>query len=64
MRRQETSGDMTAPAALECELGGPLKTYFDDLIAGPAPDRLVKLTEALELALEQGRLPCRAGRRS
>jgi hypothetical protein len=37
--------------------GDQLKHYFDDLTSGPVPDRLTRLTEALEQALERGDLP-------
>ena len=43
-------------------LGTRLKVYFDGLTAGPVPDHLLKLTEALEAAFERGDLKC--GRRS
>ena len=46
-------------ASLEQPLGDQLKTYFDDLTAGPVPDRLLRLTEALEAAFERGELQCR-----
>ena len=45
-------------ASLEQPLGDQLKTYFDNLTAGPAPDRLLRLTEALEAAFERGELQC------
>ena len=43
-------------------LGDPLKVYFDGLTAGPVPDHLLQLTEALEAAFDRGDLKC--GRRS
>ncbi len=43
---------------LEEVLGDQLKTYFDSLTAGPVPDRLLRLTEALEAAFERGELKC------
>ena len=48
---------------VEEALGVKLKTYFDDLTSGPAPDGLMRLTEALDLAFERGDLGC-CGRRS
>ncbi len=45
-------------AALEQPLGDQLKTYFDSLMAGPVPDRLLRLTEDLEAAFERGDLRC------
>ncbi len=53
-------------ASLEQPLGDQLKTYFDGLTAGPVPDRLLRLTEALEAAFERGELQCgdRASRRT
>ena len=45
-------------ASLEQPLGDQLKTYFDSLTAGPVPDRLLRLTEALEAAFERGELQC------
>ena len=45
-------------AAIEEPLGDQLKTYFDKLTAGPVPDRLLRLTEALEAAFERGELRC------
>ena len=45
-------------ASLEQPLGDQLKTYFDSLVAGPVPDRLLRLTEALEAAFERGELQC------
>ena len=47
-----------AVAAIEEPLGDQLKTYFDKLTAGPVPDRLLRLTEALEAAFERGELRC------
>ncbi len=43
-------------ATAEQPFGDQLKTYFDDLTAGPIPDRLARLTEALEQAFERGEL--------
>ena len=51
------SGEPLAPP-----LATRLKMYFDGLTAGPVPDHLLQLTEALEAALERGDLKC--GRRS
>ncbi|WP_174299573.1 NepR family anti-sigma factor [Caulobacter sp. S45] len=45
-------------AFLEQPLGDQLKTYFDSLTSGPVPDRLLRLTEALEAAFERGDLQC------
>ena len=45
-------------ASLEQPLGDQLKSYFDSLTAGPVPDRLLRLTEALEAAFERGELQC------
>ncbi len=47
-------------------LGTRLKSFFDDVtVSSPMPDRLVKLADALEVALERGELRGRrdAGRR-
>ncbi len=41
-------------------LGVQLKCYFDGLTQGPVPDRLLRLTEQLEAALERGELRCGA----
>jgi hypothetical protein len=46
--------DTTADAAL----GDQLKSYFDDIVAGPVPDRLLKLTDALDQAFDRGELRC------
>jgi hypothetical protein len=48
----------TAMVTADEPFGDQLKHYFDDLTSGPAPDRLARLTEALEQALERGELPC------
>ena len=45
-------------ASLEQPLGDQLKSYFDSLTSGPVPDRLMRLTEALEAAFERGELQC------
>ncbi len=47
-----------SPAVSEQPLGEQLKTYFDGLTDGPVPDRLLRLTEALEAAFERGELHC------
>ncbi|OYX32141.1 MAG: hypothetical protein B7Y99_09020 [Caulobacterales bacterium 32-69-10] len=44
-----------APAA-QAQLGCELKTMFDSLTAGPLPDRLVQLADALEEAFRRGEL--------
>ena len=44
--------------------GDQLKVYFDDLTNGPVPDRLLHLTEQLELAFERGELRCAAACRA
>ena len=46
----------SSAAPIEQPLGDQLKTYFDGLVAGPVPDRLLILTEALEAAFERGEL--------
>ena len=48
----------SSAASVEQPLGDQLKTYFDSLTAGPVPDRLLRLTEALEAAFERGELQC------
>ena len=45
-----------SPAAIEQPLGDKLKSYFGELTAGPVPDRLQRLTDALEAAFERGEL--------
>ena len=49
---------LAADQELGPPLGARLKVYFDDLTAGPVPDHLLKLTEALEAAFERGDLKC------
>jgi hypothetical protein len=44
-------------------LGVQLKTYFDRMTEGPAPDRLVRLAEQLDAAFERGELRCVGSRR-
>ncbi len=39
-------------------LGEQLKTHFDSLTVEPLPDRLLRLTEALEAAFERGEFQC------
>ena len=46
------AGAPTPQAQLGCEL----KTMFDTLTAGPLPDRLVQLADALEEAFSRGEL--------
>jgi len=45
----------SAPAS-QAQLGCELKTMFDSLTAGPLPDRLVQLADALEEAFRRGEL--------
>jgi hypothetical protein len=45
----------TCPAA-QAQLGGELKAMFDSLTAGPLPDRLVQLADALDEAFHRGEL--------
>ncbi len=56
MLRQDATETGATTVLFEEELGGQLKSYFGELTAGPVPDRLAMLTEALERALEQGQL--------
>lgn len=43
-------------AGSQAQLGCELKTMFDSLTAGPLPDRLVQLADALEEAFRRGEL--------
>ncbi|MBE7220240.1 MAG: hypothetical protein INR64_17355 [Caulobacteraceae bacterium] len=52
-----------APRRVESSLGDRLKGYFDGLSRTPTPDHLLRLTDALEAALERGELK-RTARRS
>ncbi len=47
---------MAAGPAAQAQLGCELKTMFDSLTAGPLPDRLVQLADALEEAFRRGEL--------
>jgi hypothetical protein len=40
----------------EAALGDQLKSYFDAIVAGPVPDRLLKLADALDQAFDRGEL--------
>jgi hypothetical protein len=40
----------------QAQLGCELKTMFDSLTAGPLPDRLVQLADALDEAFRRGEL--------
>ncbi|HTI66109.1 MAG TPA: hypothetical protein VL460_01035 [Caulobacteraceae bacterium] len=57
---QGTSAKPVAPhwaaVAAHEQLGCELKTMFDGLTAGPLPDRLVQLADALEEAFMRGEL--------
>jgi hypothetical protein len=46
----------TAGDPVQERLGCELKTMFDNLTAGPLPDRLVQLADALEEAFRRGEL--------
>jgi hypothetical protein len=52
-----------APEAQE-RLGCELKSMFDNLTAGPLPDRLVQLADALDEAFRRGELFDHRARRS
>ena len=57
---------MSAKCA-DAALGDQLKSYFDAVVAGPVPDRLLKLADALDQAFDRGELRCcdrRAGVRA
>ncbi len=41
---------------VQAQLGGELKAMFDSLTAGPLPDRLVQLDDALDEAFHRGEL--------
>jgi hypothetical protein len=43
-------------ADAQAQLGCELKTMFDSLTAGPLPDRLVQLADALDEAFRRGEL--------
>ena len=47
---------MAGSATPQAQLGCELKTMFDTLTAGPLPDRLVQLADALEEAFSRGEL--------
>jgi hypothetical protein len=56
--RVVSKGAEPPPALPDEPLGDQLKSYFDRLTAGPVPDKLMRLTQALEEAFERGELSC------
>ena len=58
---------VTSLRTAQPEIGDQLKRMFGDMTAGPLPDRLVDLADALEEAFQRGELfapPARRNRAS
>ena len=51
-----SAGPTVSGSCVQEQLGCELKVMFDSLTAGPLPDRLVQLAEALEAAFLRGEL--------
>ena len=51
------------PATAQARIGQDLKSMFDNLTAGPMPDRLAVLAMALEEAFERGEVRMEKGPR-
>lgn len=52
----EPQWPIVSDPAMQTRLGCELKTMFDSLTAGPLPDRLVQLADALDEAFRRGEL--------